>query len=308
MPAPPAGFGPVSRFSARGAYISGARCAGGAGQRSTVMTPSTLARLVSMKVSTRTIALVTLALGLSGLVAWAQIGAGGTVLGCVGNSGIIRGVDETTGSCRSGDTPLSWYTKAGADAAFAALNHNHDGRYYTKADSDGRYVLQGTSSPRADGPCFDNTNRYVNCSNGTVTDTATGLIWLRLSACLPSTNWAAANEAAAGLKDGDCGLTDKSSPGDWRLATRDEWLATMARAVALGCLGTELTQDAGTACFGNGSGSSFVGAGGAYWSSSADMAFPSGTAIVNMANGSVAQVVLKTSPFFQVWPVRSGSR
>src|SRR5262249_29321481 len=97
-----------------------------------------------MKASERTIAGVLAGgavLSLSGWVAWAQIGANGTVLGCVGNSGIIRGVDETTGSCRSGDTALSWYTKTGADATFAPTTHDHDGRYYTKTESDGRYAL-----------------------------------------------------------------------------------------------------------------------------------------------------------------------
>ena len=52
------------------------------------------------------------------LIALAQIGSTGTVLGCVGPSGVIRGVAEATGSCRSGDLALSWYTKAGADASF----------------------------------------------------------------------------------------------------------------------------------------------------------------------------------------------
>ena len=33
-----------------------------------------------------------------------------------------------------------------------------------------------TSVQAADPPCFDNANRYVNCGNGTVTDTATGLV------------------------------------------------------------------------------------------------------------------------------------
>src|SRR5574342_743824 len=122
-----------------------------------------------MKASRRTRAFVfvgAVVLVLSGWVAWAQIGAGGTALGCVGNSGIIRGVDETTGTCRSGDTALSWYTKAGADAAFAP----------------------------ADPPCFNNTSRYADCGNGTVTDTVTGLIWLKQSNCLPNGNWAAANQ------------------------------------------------------------------------------------------------------------------
>jgi hypothetical protein len=51
-------------------------------------------------------------------IAWAQVGVGGTVLGCVDSSGKIRAVDETTGSCRPGDTTLFWYTKVGAEAAF----------------------------------------------------------------------------------------------------------------------------------------------------------------------------------------------
>ena len=33
-----------------------------------------------------------------------------------------------------------------------------------------------------DGPCFDNANRFVDCANGTVTDTSTGLIWMKYSA------------------------------------------------------------------------------------------------------------------------------
>jgi hypothetical protein len=52
--------------------------------------------------------------------AWAQVGASGTVLGCVGNSGKLTAVDETTGSCRPGDVALSWYTRDGANAAFLA--------------------------------------------------------------------------------------------------------------------------------------------------------------------------------------------
>jgi hypothetical protein len=32
---------------------------------------------------------------------------------------------------------------------------------------------------------LDNANRYVNCGNGTVTDTVTGLIWLQNANCRP---------------------------------------------------------------------------------------------------------------------------
>jgi hypothetical protein len=56
-----------------------------------------------------------------------------------------------------------------------------------------------TGSAHAAPPCFDDTNRYVNCGNGTVTDTVTGLIWLQRDRCFGQTTYPAANQAAAGL-------------------------------------------------------------------------------------------------------------
>jgi hypothetical protein len=118
-------------------------------------------------------------------------------------------------------------------------------------------------------PCFDNSNRYVDCGNGTVTDTATGLIWVQDAACFGALDWAAANQAAAVLADGQCGLTDGSKPGDWRLPTNAEWMATTEVAVALDCTQPALTTDDGTRCYGDGSTSSFldVAVSGGYWSS-----------------------------------------
>jgi hypothetical protein len=175
------------------------------------------------------------------------------------------------------------------------------------------------TATHAAGPCFDNTNRYVNCLNGTVTDTVTGLIWLQQADCLPNAQWDAANQAAAGLKDGDCGLTDGSSPGDWRLPTKDEWSATMAHAVALGCTGVAsppLTNDAGTACFGNGSASSFTGvataAGTAYrWTRSTYEPDPTTAWLANFVNGGVDTSGISLNGKFisvRVWPVRGGPR
>src|SRR5229473_772270 len=89
----------------------------------------------------------------------------------------------------------------------------------------------------AAGPCGDKSKRYADCGNGTVTDTMTGLIWLKQSDCLPASNWEGAKKAAAALKDGDCMLKDGSSPGDWRLPTEKEWEATMANAKDLKCAG-----------------------------------------------------------------------
>ena len=171
----------------------------------------------------------------------------------------------------------------------------------------------GTTAPRAAGPCFDNANRYVDCGNGTVTDTVTGLIWLKQWNCLPSNTWAAAVQAAAGLKDGACGLTDKSAAGDWRLPTKDEWSATFARAVALGCrlggLGVppSLTNDAGDACYGSGVGSSFAGvASDFYWSSTSYEAIPSNAWVTYLVLGIVFNNVKYATS--RVWPVRGGPR
>ena len=75
------------------------------------------------------------------------------------------------------------------------------------------------SATRPPDTCFDNGNRFVDCGNGTVKDTRTGLFWLKNANCFGAQNWAAANISAAGLGHGQCGLTDGSLPGDWRLPT-----------------------------------------------------------------------------------------
>jgi hypothetical protein len=77
----------------------------------------------------------------------------------------------------------------------------------------------GLAASRPDPPCFDNANRYENCSNGTVTDTVTGWIWLQAANCLALLHYGEANRAAASLGDGQCGLTDHL-PG--RLAASDK--------------------------------------------------------------------------------------
>jgi hypothetical protein len=176
--------------------------------------------------------------------------------------------------------------------------------------------ISGTN--RAAGPCHADTKRYVDCGNGTVTDATTGLIWLKKADCLPETNWKAANQSAAELKAGDCGLTDGSLPGDWRLPTKTEWEATIAKAVALACTfdkAPSLTNDAGTACYGDGKGSSPVGIESVgYWSSTLGEIHPlltifpttSVASFANLHHGDV--VTIESMLNFGVWPVRGGTR
>ncbi len=96
-------------------------------------------------------------------------------------------------------------------------------------------TLVGAPAGNPDPACWDNTNRYVDCGNGTVMDTVTNLLWLKNANCYGIQNYANANGAAAGLADGACGLTDGSAAGDWRLPTKVEWEETIARAVVLDC-------------------------------------------------------------------------
>jgi len=162
---------------------------------------------------------------------------------------------------------------------------------------------------RAAGPCFDNTNRYVNCNNGTVTDTVTGLIWLRQADCLTPRDYSAANNAAALLASGQCGLTDHSVAGDWRLPTIDEWKATLTLG-DIGCTNPRLPNDAGTGCFFDGAGSSFVGvAADVYWSSSTAPGTPPVPPAAVSADLNVAHFDnIAKGDAIRVWPVRSGPR
>ncbi|MGA7351005.1 MAG: DUF1566 domain-containing protein [Acidobacteriaceae bacterium] len=63
--------------------------------------------------------------------------------------------------------------------------------------------------------------RFVDNGNGTVTDTVTGLVWLQQANCLAG-NWADSLVAVQGLASGQCGLTDGSAAGAWRMPNRNE--------------------------------------------------------------------------------------
>ncbi|MGV7224557.1 MAG: DUF1566 domain-containing protein [Nitrospinales bacterium] len=59
--------------------------------------------------------------------------------------------------------------------------------------------------------------RFTDNGDGTVTDNLTGLIWLKNANCFGGQNWKEAIDASNNLANGQCGLSDGSVPGDWRL-------------------------------------------------------------------------------------------
>jgi hypothetical protein len=170
--------------------------------------------------------------------------------------------------------------------------------------------------PVADGACNDSSgNRFVDCGNGTVTDTQTQLIWLKKANCLLPQQWDAAMASAAGLKDGDCGLTDNSSAGNWRLPTLQcptGYSCTMSTPptgefetiFASSCWAPYILNTAGTGCWTEGNPFSGV-QGDLYWSSTTTANGPGEAWIVGLDRGFVFSDPKDNVRY--VWPVRGGS-
>jgi len=69
--------------------------------------------------------------------------------------------------------------------------------------------------------CND-VDRFLDNLDGTVTDCRTGLIWLKNANCWGARKWGIATSSAEVLNSGECGLTDESEEGGWRLPTKNE--------------------------------------------------------------------------------------
>jgi hypothetical protein len=159
------------------------------------------------------------------------------------------------------------------------------------------------------------SDRFVDKGNGTVMDTQTGLVWLKNANCFGLMNWDNATAAANALASGQCGLTDGSTAGQWRLPTlgcplnQNCTLATpptgeFATIFASTCAAPYILDTAGTGCWTEGNPFSGVKSS-YYWSSSTYIANPDGSAWdVNLNfNGVSADFKANTS---YVWPVRNG--
>ncbi len=70
--------------------------------------------------------------------------------------------------------------------------------------------------------------RFLDKRNGTVVDTLTGLIWLKKADCI-NQSWSDAIASVNSLASGQCGLTDGSTAGSWRMPNRNEMLSLSDR-------------------------------------------------------------------------------
>ena len=200
----------------------------------------------------------------------------------------IFGVDGTAGSC---------VARTGQSACYDSDDDRTD-CYGTGQDAEYRWGCDPTVSPVA-GWDFGNYKRTsVPCSagftdngDGTVTDNLTGLVWLKNANCGETKTWINALTYCNDLASGDCGLTDDSSAGDWRLPNINELRSLFDPNLFAPYLPT---------------GHPFTGEQtNGYWSSStAGLSYDSAWG-VNLST-AIMGFTFKESSFY-VWPVRSGN-
>jgi len=149
--------------------------------------------------------------------------------------------------------------------------------------------------------------RFVDNSDGTVTDMLTGLIWLRDASCADlagtaangAADWTTALTAAQALADGTCGLSDSSVAGAWRLPSRFD----LESLLDLEYYGPASSNAAGTAHWTEGD--VFAGVQSSlYWSSTSSASNLSFAWIVNLNDGYVYANGKPDAAY--VWPVRGG--
>ena len=131
-----------------------------------------------------------------------------------------------------------------SNAMLYQFNHRFSGRY-SKTSSYQTWPVKGSSTGPAkiwktgQTTCYDEVGaidcagtgqdgdlqtgepmpgtRFIDNTDGTVTDNLTGLIWLQNANCFGPRIWWDALLDANSLADGACSLTDGSSAGNWRL-------------------------------------------------------------------------------------------
>jgi hypothetical protein len=146
----------------------------------------------------------------------------------------------------------------------------------------------------------------VDCGNGTVTDTQTGLIWLKNPGCFPLMDYASANNTAASLRSGQCGLTDGSVAGSWRLPTQWEW-AGILKGSCYAPGSPTLPDSTGAGCFDTSpSGPWAIGVQPqGYWSSTTHPENLGAAYFALLMSGYVDYTARITA--LLVWPVRGGN-
>jgi hypothetical protein len=145
-----------------------------------------------VKRSNQLMVVILVATVLTGVATWWAFAEGGEIHACVNPGGQPRIVGDP-GDCKSQETPLTWNIigppgpkgKKGDKGDPGPQGPQGDPGPQGPQGDPGPQGPQGDPGPqgpegpqglpgdavKADPPCFDNANRYVDCENGTVMDT-----------------------------------------------------------------------------------------------------------------------------------------
>jgi hypothetical protein len=142
--------------------------------------------------------------------------------------------------------------------------------------------------------------RFADNGNGTVTDNLTGLIWLKDANCFGLRTFDLAISDCAFLADGQCGLTDGSSPEQWRLPNRSALLSLLD----LRYWEPALSDTAGTGQWTHGNPFINLITNGIYWSSTTYAYDTNYAWFVDIYTGGMNSIT--KGNIFYIWCVRGG--
>jgi hypothetical protein len=182
-----------------------------------------------------------------------------------------------------------------ADAWY--LHFYGGGVYYQDKDLNG-FVLavRGGHPNGVDWP----VPRFADNGDGTITDNLTGLVWLKNANCFGTRTWDEALTDCNGLASVQCGLTDGSIAGEWRLPNRNELYSLTDAQYFI----PALPNMEGTGQWAEGDPFNNVNTS-YYWSSTTHADVTDNAWYVHFYSGGVYYQVKSTSSY--VLPVRSGN-
>ena len=179
-------------------------------------------------------------------------------------------------------TPASWtWTVSSAATSTVVIHLPRTGESVSSATGDDGSIQIGVIWP---------SPRFIDNSDGTISDMLTGLTWLKNANCFSTKTWTTALSSVNSLATGTCGLTDGSAAGDWRLPNINqlESLIDISRTNPAIPTGHPFSSVQSAA----------------YWSSTTYITTPSNAFYASMSDGSANYAGKGTS--YNVWPVRAG--